>query len=113
MNKNIDNQEISSNNMDKLNALAKKMVISLGLMLLFGLALFIYFYSKKEKTKVASHTLPSDVTQPIKALRDSVPDKCTPFEITHKDSYISLFSKNCNKLKIINTQNFKILELDI
>jgi hypothetical protein len=105
---------IALEHLNKMQNTLKKVVLYLGLGLVFGIGLFIYLYSKKDKTSTKQPTPPTtSISQQIKQITSSLPKICEPFDVIHKDQYISIHSKSCNKLRIINTYNFKILELDI
>lgn len=105
---------IALENLNKMQKTLKTIVLYLGLGLFFGIGLFIYLYSKKDKTSTKQSAQPTtNISQQIKQITSSLPSICAPFDVIHKDQYISIHSKSCSKLRIINTQNFKVLELDI
>ncbi len=89
---------VDNNNINNIQKALKKLIFSLGFAILFGTIILVVVYYTKKQSK-SQNTI-----NPI------VNKNCKINNIIYKDKYVSLESKNCNKITIINIDNFNSLD---
>lgn len=92
------------NSFSNIETKVKKMVIFLGILLVFGVALLIISLVLKSKNSSTS-SVSTNKTQGVRLGEQNInllPTNCSPINIIYKENYIALTSKKCAVIKVIN-----------
>lgn len=91
------------NNLSNIAIKVKKMVIFLGILLFFGIALLIISLVLKSNNSPSNNADNTSINNASNLQNISLfPKNCSPISIVYKENYIALTSKNCALIKIIS-----------